>query len=258
MNVLRERDWRAGFGLLHAVAEAGEGVEALARAAVEALPSLVASEITSLSVCDLQSGRRHVVATPAAAIGAEERACFDRYFRVHPLVHYHADLRGPGAHRISDSLPFSRFRHTGLYCEYYRRIGIDHAVALPIHVDDRTLVSFVLNRRRRDFSDRDRALLDLVGAPLSRLYLKARALEQLRSTPMAAALRAPQLQALGVTPREAEVLAWLGAGKTDRDIAVLLGCAHRTVQKHLQRLYVKLGVETRTAAVMRALGTSRQ
>jgi DNA-binding NarL/FixJ family response regulator len=38
------------------------------------------------------------------------------------------------------------------------------------------------------------------------------------------------------------------------NIAALLGCSHRTVPKHLQRLYVKLGVETRTAAVMRALG----
>ena len=102
MNALRDRDWRAGFELLRAVAEAGEGVNALARAAVDALPALVASEITSLSVCDLCSGRRHVVATPAAAIGAEDRACFDRYFRVHPLVRYHAELRGPGAHRISD------------------------------------------------------------------------------------------------------------------------------------------------------------
>lgn len=253
MNALRDRDWRAGFELLHVVAEAGEGVDALARAAVDALPALVASEITSLSVCDLSSGRRHVVATPAAAIGAEDRACFDRYFRVHPLVRYHADLRGPGAHRISDSLPFSCFCHTGLYSEYYRRIGIDHVVALPIHVDHTTLISFVLNRRGRDFSDRERDVLDLVGGPLSRLYLKARALERLQSAQAANTPDAERLEALGVTPRETEVLGWLAAGKTDREIASLLGCSHRTVHKHLQHLYVKLGVETRTAAVMRSL-----
>jgi len=254
MNALRNRDWRAGFELLHVVAEARDGVDALARAAVDALPALVASEITSLSVCDLSSGRRHVVATPAVAIGAQDLACFDRYFRMHPLVRYHADLRGPGAHRISDSLPFSRFRHTGLYSEYYRRIGIDHAVALPIHVDETTLISFVLNRRGRDFSDRERDVLDLVGGPLSRLYLKARALEQVRSTLAVKTPDAQRLESLDVTPREAEVLQWLAAGKTDREIAALLGCSHRTVQKHLQRLYVKLGVETRTAAVMRSLG----
>ena len=61
-----------------------------------------------------------------------------------------------------------------------------------------------------------------------------------------------------VTRREAEVLQWLAAGKTDREIAALLSCSHRTVQKHLQRIYEKLGVETRTAAVMRALGRAVQ
>ena len=59
---------------------------------------------------------------------------------------------------------------------------------------------------------------------------------------------------LALTPREREVVAWLAGGKTDRDIGAILGCSHRTVQKHLQRVYEKLGVETRTAAVMRALG----
>jgi DNA-binding CsgD family transcriptional regulator len=257
MNSLRDRDWRAGFQLLHAVADAGDGLEAFARAAVDALPALVASEITTLSRCDLGSGRRRVVAMPVAAIGAEDLACFDRYFRTHPLVRYHADQHGAGAHRISDSLPFARFRHTELYSEYYRRIGIDHVVALPVHRDQATLVSLVLNRRGRDFSDRERDLLDLVGGPLSRLYLKALALEAARSELPGMAPEARGWRTPGPTPREVEVLRWLAAGKTDREIAALLGCSHRTVQKHLEHLYVKLGVETRTAAVMRWLGPWR-
>jgi DNA-binding CsgD family transcriptional regulator len=253
METLRERDQRAAFGLLACVAEACNTPERLAHAAVQALPALVASEITTLSVCDLRSGRRHVTGTPAGAIGADDRACFDRHFRTHPLVRYHADLRGAGAHRISDSVPFARFRHTALYAEYYRRIGIDHAVALPILVDDGVLVSFVLNRHGRDFSDRDLSLLDLVGRPLAGLYRLASALQaqgaMRHEPPCAGAADAPRGE--GLTLREREVLHWVGAGKTDRDVAELLGCSHRTVQKHLQRIYVKLGVETRTAAAMR-------
>ena len=57
----------------------------------------------------------------------------------------------------------------------------------------------------------------------------------------------------GLTAREREVLQWLSGGKRDRDIADLLGISHRTVHKHLQRIYEKLGVETRTAAVVRAI-----
>lgn len=55
-----------------------------------------------------------------------------------------------------------------------------------------------------------------------------------------------------LTPREAEVLSWLAKGKTNRDIADILGMSPRTVNKHLEHIYEKLGVETRTAAVAAA------
>ena len=60
---------------------------------------------------------------------------------------------------------------------------------------------------------------------------------------------------LGLTAREAEVLSWLAGGKTNRDIAQILGLSPRTVNKHLEHVYVKLGVETRSAAVAVAVQT---
>ena len=60
------------------------------------------------------------------------------------------------------------------------------------------------------------------------------------------------LNALGLTEREAEVLYWVAQGKTSPEIAIILGAALKTVKKHLQRVYEKLGVETRTAAAMQA------
>lgn len=53
---------------------------------------------------------------------------------------------------------------------------------------------------------------------------------------------------LGLTTREGEVLSWLAKGKTNRDIAQILGLSPRTVDKHLEQIYSKLGVENRTAA----------
>lgn len=58
-----------------------------------------------------------------------------------------------------------------------------------------------------------------------------------------------------LTGREAEVLNWLAGGKTNRDIAEILGMSPRTVNKHLERVYVKLGVENRAAAVAIAVQT---
>jgi DNA-binding CsgD family transcriptional regulator/GAF domain-containing protein len=53
---------------------------------------------------------------------------------------------------------------------------------------------------------------------------------------------------LGLTRREAEVLAWVAEGKTNAEIATILGARPKTVGKHLERIFEKLGVETRTAA----------
>jgi DNA-binding CsgD family transcriptional regulator len=59
------------------------------------------------------------------------------------------------------------------------------------------------------------------------------------------------LRTLGVTAREAEVLAWVAKGKTNSEIAAILGLTARTVEKHLQNIFCKLGVESRTAAAAR-------
>ena len=61
------------------------------------------------------------------------------------------------------------------------------------------------------------------------------------------------LQALGLTPREAGVLCWVAKGKTNKEIGSILETSPRTIQKHLERIFAKLGVETRTAAAAFAL-----
>ncbi len=63
-------------------------------------------------------------------------------------------------------------------------------------------------------------------------------------------------QKLGLTSREAEVLLWLGRGKANRDIAEILGLSPRTVNKHLELIYTKLGVENRAAATGIAIRTA--
>ena len=65
---------------------------------------------------------------------------------------------------------------------------------------------------------------------------------------------ASRLAHAALTPRETEVLSWLAKGKTNRDIADILGLSHRTVNKHLEHVFAKLGVETRAAAAALASG----
>jgi len=244
---LSERELRAALDMLHEIGESCGGSADFARRGVAALPRLVSSELTTLSVCDLDTGHRSVVSDAPGAISPREIDAFDRHFFAHPLVREHG--RNPAAvtKRIADLVPASEFRCTPLYDEYYRVIGIEHVTAVPIYVDQRFLVSFVLNRGAAAFSDRERELLDIVRPHLANLYRLSVAVDRANAAPGGGWDTAP------LTPREREVLDWVAAGKTNRDIATILGASPRTVEKHLERIYEKLGVETRTAAVMRVV-----
>ena len=62
-----------------------------------------------------------------------------------------------------------------------------------------------------------------------------------------------RLLELGLTAREAEVLYWIAHGKSSPEIALILDCALNTVKKHVQNVLLKLGVESRLAAALRAV-----
>ena len=89
---------------------------------------------------------------------------------------------------------------------------------------------------------------DLLNAIRARL---ARAAQQRPRLPDFSS--AVPLERLGISPREAEVLLWMSQGKSNFDIANILGCSHATVKKHTIHLFEKLGVETRTAAMLLAI-----
>lgn len=65
------------------------------------------------------------------------------------------------------------------------------------------------------------------------------------------------LMSLGITAREAEVLYWMAQGKSNPDIATILAANVRTVHKHVEHIFQKLGVETRNAAMLTAIDVLR-
>jgi DNA-binding response OmpR family regulator/DNA-binding CsgD family transcriptional regulator len=92
----------------------------------------------------------------------------------------------------------------------------------------------------RRFAERDRDDL--------RMFV----LEERGSPPGPAAL-----MQLGITARQAEVLYWIAQGKSNPDIATILGANVRTVHKHVEHIFQKLGLETRNAAMLAALEVLR-
>ena len=108
-----------------------------------------------------------------------------------------------------------------------------------------------MNLGADDYLTKPVAKADLLAAINSRL---ARAAQQLTpefkpdfSSP------APLQSSLNLTPRVAEVLLWVAQGKTNGEIASILGISESTVKKHMLEIMEVLAVETRTAATLRAL-----
>lgn len=130
-----------------------------------------------------------------------------------------------------------------------------YVAALPLGADGHRLVRLELRRSQRDFSERDRERLQLLQPHLAYLYRQCSAGAAPPPIVVGAPRPARAAQDGGgaprlLTPREVDVMRWLACGKTDADIAALLAISPRTVHKHLEHIYEKLGVETRTAAVM--------
>src|SRR3981081_3658743 len=78
-------DLRGALDALHAIG--GDAPANFARRGVASLSRLIGSELTTLSVCDLDSNHRSVVSDAPGAISSRELDVFDRYFHAHPLVH---------------------------------------------------------------------------------------------------------------------------------------------------------------------------
>lgn len=107
-----------------------------------------------------------------------------------------------------------------------------------------------MNLGADDYLTKPVTATDLLAAVAARLE---RAQQRLPSAFAPDFASAVPLQSLGLTPREAEVLLWVAQGKSNPEIAAILGAAENTVKKHMQRIFEKLRVESRTAAMLCAL-----
>lgn len=169
------------------------------------------------------------VGEPRGPMTNEIRAAASRYDHQCPLAPAH------GALMYSDYATQREFHRLDLYQEALRPLGIEDMIRLWLDPAGADGARVEFDRAERDFSERDRGVLDVIRPHL----------EQLRRR--SARRRAPSaLPAL--TPREREVLELLAEGHTNREIARALWLSPGTVRKHLENVYEKLEVHTRTAA----------
>jgi DNA-binding CsgD family transcriptional regulator len=246
----------------------------------------------------------------------------------HPVCAYHntGDSR---ALKLSDFVTLSELRRSHVYAVWFHPAGVEHELNVAIPSPLWHTKTFLFDRfPGRDFTERDRAVLDLLQPHFGRLWRTAQTRRRLHtamaalesaserdlrgvvllaadgrvefaspaarrlvrayfgrpcgselpgaismwiesgSTTMAqrrddrrltidrsgdALLLEETRDELGLTRRERQILAWVARGKTNPEIAKILWVAPSTVRKHLENVYAKLGVRTRTAAAARLL-----
>lgn len=255
----------------------------------------------------------------------------------HPIVNHHQRTRDGRPYRLSDFLTPAELRASPIYTELYAKIGMAHQIAFTLPSAPQVTIGVALSRAADpDYSERDRAVLDLARPHLVQAWRNAGLRHRARTTlealgtgledagvqlvlvdgdaevtfcspgatqalmkmcasevrdgeplpeplrtwhaggaaaPMvrdgvvvrhlpgrpglpatlavelgSASLSTTALQGLGLTAREADVLRWIALGRSSADAAERLGTSPRTVHKHLEHVYAKLGVSSRSEA----------
>jgi DNA-binding CsgD family transcriptional regulator len=155
--------------------------------------------------------------------------------------------KGPitGARRLSDFVTVPQLRKTRLHREVLEPMNVGRVLSIGA-MGGPGLATLTLARPAKspDFTEVDRTLLE----KLRPHFEQARA--NLERETLLRANRSSSLKAHLLTPRETEVALWLAQGKTNIEIGTILVTPVRTIEKHVERILRKLGVENRSSAAL--------
>jgi DNA-binding CsgD family transcriptional regulator len=309
----------------------------------EALPKLLSSDWFSYNEVDLLHP-----ANTLAILKPEAGTLFQRLFpRFQEVVHQHPlvtrQLQSPefAVYKISDFLTQEDYHRLELYQDVYRHLGVEYQIAVTIRTEPARVTAFALSRRQNDYTERDRAILEMLRPHLvvafnnlalarenmaiqdtTSLALNALASAtiivnsqgrilyhtgpglkwieaanpevlptniyswlnppagrrarrimhlatatgeiQIRAVPTnsperlllvltcenARSLLPASTDDFSLSQRQLEVAGWICQGKTNAEIAFILGLSPRTVQKHIEHIFEKTGVGSRMALAM--------
>lgn len=215
-----------------------------------------------ISLNDLGPEPESTVVLIEPSFSREAHGLFARLAHENPLLVRFGQTGDGRAYRFSDVVTQDELHALALYREFYEPIGLEHQIAFTLRYAATRLLAVALSRRERDFSDAERDLLDSARpflidsyrAAIEHSELKAE-LDRRRGATAAGdsdGTLGAALVARGLTAREAEVLRWVALGRSNQAAAEALGLSHRTVEKHLERCFRKLGVATRSEAAAMA------
>lgn len=182
----------------------------------------------------------------------------------HPAFTAHRSGRLPTASSVAltDLADRRTLSRLPLYADFYRPEGTVDQMLRVVQLNGRRGSVVVFNRSRTGFSRHDRAIVDLLAPHLTQALVRRERLAALTAAARHTTLVSEQF-ALSfarlpeLTPRERHVAVHVADGSTDREIARNLGISPRTVHKHLEQTYRKLGLTNRASLAALIRETSR-
>lgn len=305
-----------------------------------ALPRLIPSDWISFNEVDLTNP-----ANTKAVIRPENDprfpaliTRFQELVHQNPLVVRQLNLPNFPVHKISDFLTQADFHQLELYQEVYQALGVEYQMAATVRLGEKHITAFALSRRQTDYTERDRAILEMLrphlvvafnnlalhraqrdildgaelalkelssatiivgsqnrilyhtgaglrwigatspgilpaaisdwlkepprnGGPETLRLITADGEIHIRAVPTSSLERRllvltrkkvptqipSSVTGFGLSERQLAVARWISAGKTNKEIAAVLGISPRTVQKHIEHIFEKMGVQNRVA-----------
>lgn len=242
MTRLSERDLKSAFDLVY---------DAGSLTGFEPFPAEFLRRLTELIPADAIVGYHEaIIGTPCRVVEAVEipdepvspeiQEVGGRFGYQDPISHCQRTNESRVL-KLSDFLTRRMREKLEFYWYVWKPLGIDDSLRVWLPAPAGRGRVIYLERGRRDFTERDRSLLEVMRPSL--IKIQQAALARRRAA-------RPVINTL--TKREREVLAWIAKGKTSREIAALLVVSPYTVRKHTEHILEKLDVRTRSAAVARA------
>jgi len=240
--MLGSTEYEGVLDLVIDVARNGTLDEPLPPSALQRIRRLIPTADTVADWVGAPSGHRHAVGVAGSYLpwtAAEDRL-LDAIGFDDPLAPVPGTLGR--AHRLSDAMAPNAYRATEFYRRLGRRHGLDYSISTWIDAGQGDVRGLWLDSARRDFDQRDIAVLELIGRQLERLG---------RTRPRAARQTGGE-GARTLTDRQAEILALAAVGRSNDEIARDLSISPNTVRTHMENAFDRLAVHTRPAAVARA------
>ncbi len=209
-----------------------------------------------VSINDVGPDQDRVIAVISPPQPPELHRAFGEFAFQNPLMARYVRTLDGRAYRFSDVISVEELHRLDLYQRLYRPMGVEYQIAFSLPATPGRVLAIALSRGDRDYSDEERDLINRARPFLIQAWRNAIEHTALRDE-LAARAPGSRLPASvptdafaghGLTVRETDVLVLVARGRSNRDAAAILGISPRTVQKHLENCFRKLGVSDRSAA----------